>query len=66
MVLASLLFILKGAGYLLMGKAIYTNYRGDSVFSLVLIPVGLLILYGAFRLRTPHHTRRNRKELRGH
>ena len=47
-----MLFIMKGADYLLARKAVYINYRGDSISSFLLIPVGLLLLYVAFRLRT--------------
>ena len=53
MVIAAVLVIMKGVAYLLAGKTVYANYRGDSVSSLILVPVGLVLLYVAFRLRTP-------------
>ena len=52
MVIASLLLIGKGVAYLLVGKTVYANYRGDSGVSLMLIPMGLLTLFIALRLRT--------------
>ena len=70
MVIAAVLFIMKGADYLLARKAVYINYRGDSISSFMQIPAGLLLLYVAFRLRTPANLPAsrgaNRKESRGH
>jgi len=63
LLIISLIFILKGVAYLLAGRTVYSNHRGDSVVTLTLILIDLLILYCAVRLwprQINHHSKRHK------